>query len=138
MTQARALSDFAGVRSNATATQGSVHTLEIKLNSMVTLLEELTEASAQNLARNAHGSEESRRSEELRARRDENARRDRQWKNTDGKFKTLTSLKFKDIRAMLDMRDEYLEVKVSHAPGATKEGLVTYLEKYMREHEAYE
>eukprot|EP00924_Labyrinthula_sp_SR-Ha-C_P007711 snap_masked-scaffold_28-processed-gene-0.26-mRNA-1 protein AED:1.00 eAED:1.00 QI:0/-1/0/0/-1/1/1/0/121 len=121
---------------------------------MATLLGKLTEASAQNLARNTHGSEELPRSEELRARRDENARRDCQWKNTRENFKTLTTLKVKDIRAMLDMRDAYLEVyenerepnlwihvnpelkqSVSRA-GVTKEGLVDYLRKYMREHEA--
>eukprot|EP00924_Labyrinthula_sp_SR-Ha-C_P007884 snap_masked-scaffold_28-processed-gene-4.3-mRNA-1 protein AED:1.00 eAED:1.00 QI:0/-1/0/0/-1/1/1/0/346 len=84
MTQAGTLSDFAEVRSIAAATQGSVHILETRLNCMATLLEKLTEASVQNLARSAHGSEESRRSEELRARRDESARRDRQWKNTGG------------------------------------------------------
>eukprot|EP00924_Labyrinthula_sp_SR-Ha-C_P014563 augustus_masked-scaffold_34-processed-gene-1.7-mRNA-1 protein AED:1.00 eAED:1.00 QI:0/0/0/0/1/1/12/0/2109 len=155
-THAGTLSDFAEVRSIAAATQGSVHTLETKLTSMAALLEKLTEASAQSLARNAHGSEESRRSEELRARRDENARRDRQWKNTSGKFKTLTTLRVKDIRAMLDMRDAYLEVyenerepnlwihvdpelkqSLSRAR-VTKQGLVDYLRKYMREHEAYE
>eukprot|EP00924_Labyrinthula_sp_SR-Ha-C_P004972 augustus_masked-scaffold_1-processed-gene-17.49-mRNA-1 protein AED:1.00 eAED:1.00 QI:0/0/0/0/1/1/6/0/963 len=100
---------------------------------------EIDGASAQSLARNAHGSEESRRSEELRARRDENARRDRQWKNTSGKFKTLTTLRVKDMRAMLDMRDAYLKVyQNEREPNLWIHGLVDYLRKYMREHEAYE
>eukprot|EP00924_Labyrinthula_sp_SR-Ha-C_P006385 augustus_masked-scaffold_57-processed-gene-0.54-mRNA-1 protein AED:1.00 eAED:1.00 QI:0/0/0/0/1/1/5/0/2940 len=156
MTQTGTIFVFAEVRSIAAATQGSVHTLETRLNSMAALLEKLTEASVRSLERNARGSEELRRSEELRARRDESARRDRQWKNTGGKFKTLTSLKVKDIRAMLDMREAYLEVYENEREpnlwihvdpelkqslsrgGVTKDNLVAYLKKYMREHEAYE
>eukprot|EP00924_Labyrinthula_sp_SR-Ha-C_P006298 augustus_masked-scaffold_31-processed-gene-2.55-mRNA-1 protein AED:1.00 eAED:1.00 QI:0/0/0/0/1/1/2/0/481 len=156
MTRAGTLSDFAEARPTAAATQGSVHTLETKLNSMATLLEKLTEASAQTLARVSAALEVSRRTEELKVSFAEDAGRDRQWKTTGGKFKTLTTLKVKDIRAMLDMRDAYLELhenerepnlwihvdpelkqNLSRA-GVTKEGLVDYLRKYMREHEAYE
>eukprot|EP00924_Labyrinthula_sp_SR-Ha-C_P011899 augustus_masked-scaffold_76-processed-gene-0.79-mRNA-1 protein AED:1.00 eAED:1.00 QI:0/0/0/0/1/1/3/0/254 len=68
----------------------------------------------------------------------------------------LKTLKVKDIRALLDMRDAYLDIyngeKESNlwihvdpelkqslsSAGVTKEGLVDYLMKYMREHEAYE
>eukprot|EP00924_Labyrinthula_sp_SR-Ha-C_P006446 snap_masked-scaffold_57-processed-gene-1.28-mRNA-1 protein AED:1.00 eAED:1.00 QI:0/-1/0/0/-1/1/1/0/882 len=156
LTQQGTIAEFTEEGSVAAPTQGSVHTLKTKLNSMATLLEKLTEASVRSLERNARGSEESHRFEELKARRDESARRDRQWKNTGGKFKTLTSLKVKDIRAMLDMREAYLEVYENEREpnlwihvdpelkqslsrgGVTKDNLVAYLKKYMREHEAYE
>eukprot|EP00924_Labyrinthula_sp_SR-Ha-C_P015765 snap_masked-scaffold_4-processed-gene-8.10-mRNA-1 protein AED:1.00 eAED:1.00 QI:0/-1/0/0/-1/1/1/0/947 len=148
----RTLSDFAETRSLAEATQESVFTLSAKMGGMESLLAKLTEVTAQALKRPKDTDEIA----EIQRQRAEDARRDRAWRSYGGKFRTLKALKVKDIRAMLDMRDAYLdvhggekepnlwihvdpEIKQSlSSSGVTEEGLVEYLRKYMSEHEAYE
>eukprot|EP00924_Labyrinthula_sp_SR-Ha-C_P007312 snap_masked-scaffold_8-processed-gene-14.76-mRNA-1 protein AED:1.00 eAED:1.00 QI:0/0/0/0/1/1/2/0/1064 len=148
----RTLSDFAETRSLAEATQESVFTLSAKMSGMESLLAKLTEVTAQALKRPKDTDEVA----EIQRQRAEDARRDRVWRSYGGKFRTLKAPKVKDIRAMLDMRDAYLDVyggekepnlwihvdpelkQSLSSSGVTKEGLVEYLRKYMSEHEAYE
>eukprot|EP00924_Labyrinthula_sp_SR-Ha-C_P014208 augustus_masked-scaffold_59-processed-gene-0.8-mRNA-1 protein AED:1.00 eAED:1.00 QI:0/0/0/0/1/1/3/0/869 len=146
------LSDFAETRSLAEATQESVFTLSARVHGMETLLAKLTEATTQALK----GPKLTDEAAEIQKQRAEDARRDRAWRSYGGKFKTLKALKVKDIRAMLDMREAYLDVygkekepnlwihvdpelkQSLYNAGVTKEGFVEYLRKYMSEHEAYE
>eukprot|EP00924_Labyrinthula_sp_SR-Ha-C_P007806 snap_masked-scaffold_28-processed-gene-3.16-mRNA-1 protein AED:1.00 eAED:1.00 QI:0/-1/0/0/-1/1/1/0/617 len=148
----RTLSDFVQTRSMAEATQESVYTLSAKMSGVESILAKLTEVTAQALKKSKDTDEVA----EIQRQKAEDARRDRAWRSYGGKFETLKSLKVKDIRAMLDMRDAYLDVyngekepnlwihvdpelkQSLSSAGVTKEGLVDYLRKYMSEHEAYE
>eukprot|EP00924_Labyrinthula_sp_SR-Ha-C_P003449 augustus_masked-scaffold_15-processed-gene-9.55-mRNA-1 protein AED:1.00 eAED:1.00 QI:0/-1/0/0/-1/1/1/0/1057 len=148
----RTLSDFAETRSLAEATQESVFTLSARVSGMESLLAKLTEATTQALK----GPKLTDEAAEIQKQRAEDARRDRAWRSYGGKFRTLKALKVKDIRAMLDMREAYLDVygkekepnlwihvdpelkQSPYSAGVTKEGFVEYLRKYMLEHEAYE
>eukprot|EP00924_Labyrinthula_sp_SR-Ha-C_P013662 augustus_masked-scaffold_5-processed-gene-9.48-mRNA-1 protein AED:1.00 eAED:1.00 QI:0/0/0/0/1/1/5/0/887 len=148
----RILSDFAETRSMAEATQESVCTLSAKMSGVESILAKLTEVTAQALKKSKDTDEVT----EIQRQKAEDARRDRAWRSYGCKFKTLKSLKVKDIRAMLDMRDAYLDVyngekepnlwiyvdpelkQSLSSSGVTKEGLVDYLRRYMSEHEAYE
>eukprot|EP00924_Labyrinthula_sp_SR-Ha-C_P000007 augustus_masked-scaffold_101-processed-gene-0.11-mRNA-1 protein AED:1.00 eAED:1.00 QI:0/0/0/0/1/1/3/0/669 len=147
----RTLSDFAETRSFAGATQDSDYTLSAKMSGVESNLTKLTEVTAQALKKSKDTDEVA----EIKRQKAEDARRDRAWRSYGGKFKTLKSLKVKDIRAMLDMRDAYLNVYNSEkepnlwikvdpelkqsfsSSGVTKEGFVDYLRKYMSEHEVY-
>eukprot|EP00924_Labyrinthula_sp_SR-Ha-C_P012406 augustus_masked-scaffold_10-processed-gene-5.65-mRNA-1 protein AED:1.00 eAED:1.00 QI:0/0/0/0/1/1/2/0/419 len=145
----RTLSDFAETRSMAEATQESVFTVSAKMSGVKSILAKLTEVTAQALQK----SKDTDKVTEIQRQKAEDARRDRAWRSYGGKFKTL---KVRDICAMLDMRDTYLDVydgekepnlwihvdpelKQSLSnPGITKEELVKYLRKYMKELETYE